>query len=146
MIQCIAVPGDRHIIDTLTTNDAGELVGRISGETAAKIAERRPGAVVCDLGEFAARVEAMDVSEPEPITAEDWDEALNCLPPMRWRTVNGVELFQCIERWSGRVTATYARIGSRYWTWKDLDCRPHVELADKAVRALRAIEPLTPTT
>ena len=49
------------------------------------------------------------------ITEEQWDEALNCLPPMRWEHRDGVERFLMVEMLSGSITAQYARLGSRYF-------------------------------
>lgn len=49
------------------------------------------------------------------ISADDWQEALNCLPPENWQKVLGVSIFRCSERLTGNITAHYAQVGSRYW-------------------------------
>lgn len=51
----------------------------------------------------------------EPIDSETWMDALECLPPMRWRRVAGVEFFQMSERMTGDITRTYARVGNNCW-------------------------------
>lgn len=48
------------------------------------------------------------------ITLDEWDDALNVLPPMKWRTVNGVESFMMSERLTGDITSCYARSGNTY--------------------------------
>jgi len=136
---CVAVPGQRHAIDAVTKVD-GELMGQFSNLPVATLIERNPGAIVCSLDQFAAEADELAITEPEPITKKQWWDALEALPPIRWRTVLGVELFQFSERYTGNVTGTYARIGARYWRWYDRDNEPHEQLAHKAGRALRRAE------
>lgn len=44
------------------------------------------------------------------IDEDRWDEMLNVLPPMRWRTVRGIEFFQMSEMLTGDLTGTFAKI------------------------------------
>lgn len=50
------------------------------------------------------------------ITVEQYDDALGCLPPQKWQTVDGVNLFQISEHASGNITAHYAVYKGRYFT------------------------------
>jgi hypothetical protein len=50
------------------------------------------------------------------ITAAQWDEALNVLPPLRWGQRDGVERFCMSEFYSDTLTHQYARVGSTYCT------------------------------
>ncbi len=133
------MPGQRHVIDGVVLVD-GQQMGQFSHLPVATIIERNPGAVVCSLDKFADAADELAITEPEPITKEQWWGALEALPPISWRTVLGVELFQFSERYTGNITGTYARIGSRYWHWYDRDRAPHEELAHKAGRALAKLE------
>ena len=42
------------------------------------------------------------------ITAEEWEEMLNVLPPKAWVTYNGVEMFCMSEFYTGSFTTQYA--------------------------------------
>ena len=53
------------------------------------------------------------------ITGEDFDYALNVLPPVGWRTASGGEVFRISERTAGRVTAIYVALGGRFFTFQD---------------------------
>lgn len=50
------------------------------------------------------------------ISKKVWMLALEVLPPMRWAHVQGIEFFQCSEMTIGNITATYARIGNKFFT------------------------------
>ena len=52
----------------------------------------------------------------EEITEEQWTDALECLPPCRWMTVDGVNFFQMSERMCGSITGTYARYFGKCYT------------------------------
>ena len=84
-----------------------------------------------ELESLIAEFEAGMVTEPTPITAEQWDYALGVLPPSRWESCMGVELFHISELVSGSVASWYARIGNRYWAFNDLCTAKHEDLARK---------------
>lgn len=71
------------------------------------------------------------VTEPKPVTEEKWWDALEVLPPCRWKTVKGVELFHISERITADLVDWYARVGDRYFHFTDRSGRPMEELADK---------------
>ena len=50
------------------------------------------------------------------ITAEIFDEMLNVLPPLRWCTIRGIEMFCMSEMYTGTYTDQYARVGEKYYT------------------------------
>ena len=49
------------------------------------------------------------------IDEERWMDALECLPPRKWKTVDDVEIFQMSEMTAGDITAHYVRYGERYF-------------------------------
>ena len=49
-------------------------------------------------------------------TEEDFDDMLNCLPPLKWCTINGVEMFCMCEMLTGTYTSQYARCNGKYYT------------------------------
>lgn len=63
------------------------------------------------------------VTEPEPCTAEHWQNMLEILPPCRWQTVRGVNMFHVSERLVGNIVSWFARIGESHYTFNDhADC------------------------
>lgn len=64
----------------------------------------------------------------EPITAERFEEALNCLPPERWHHRAGSESFRLSERLSGPIASFFLRIGTDYWQINEDQSTTHGEL------------------
>jgi len=50
------------------------------------------------------------------IDKETYWEALECLPPEKWLTVEGVNLFRMCEYYTSNITAHYAKCQGRYFT------------------------------
>jgi hypothetical protein len=88
-----------------------------------------------ELDELMAAFESSQITEPAPESAKDFDYALGVLPPSRWTTCRGVELFAMSERISGLLTTWHAQLNGRYWTWTDLATAKHEELAAKVAQA-----------
>ena len=80
---------------------------------------------------LSATYHASLVTEPEPITAERWDDALTVLPPCRWRHVRGIELFHVSERIIADLVDWYARVGPLCFHFVDEARRDPDELAYK---------------
>lgn len=68
--------------------------------------------------DFCERRKKIFLGEPiQEITFDEWEEALECLPPMRWHTdKHGVNKFLLVEFYSGSFTSQYAKLGDRYFT------------------------------
>jgi hypothetical protein len=45
----------------------------------------------------------------QEITEEDWHDALEVLPPEKWETVRGVNIFRMSEYLAGNITAHYLK-------------------------------------
>lgn len=82
-----------------------------------------------------AHISAM-VTDPREISAEKFDEALCCLPPDRYHTAGGVEMFHISERITGDLVSWWGNIDGRYFTFNDRAGRFSTELADKFKGAL----------
>jgi hypothetical protein len=78
--------------------------------------------------------EAEDKEFPTPwveISHEKWDTMLNILPPCRWRTVRGVEMFFVSEAYVSNFHEHYARLGDRYFNRRCRTSVPYEDLADE---------------
>jgi len=60
----------------------------------------------------------------EPVTEEQYNDALDVLPPLYWVTCGGVEEFCMREMWTGSYTTQYAHVldTDQYYS-KMVDCR-----------------------
>jgi len=72
------------------------------------------------------------VTEPCEESKEHFWDALECLPPSKWRTVRGVEMFHICERITGDLVAWHCHVGERYATFNDRAGKPADEIAAKA--------------
>lgn len=118
------------IIDTLVEVE-GSYIGQYSRETLEQVSKRHPTVMIGDALEVAGQREAMMISEPEQITEEQFNEALECLPPEGWVRNKHTESFKMCEYYSGRITSIYARFADTYWTFKDIGGKTHVDIMDK---------------
>lgn len=72
---------------------------------------------VMTFDEFLQRQKtAMISGDIKETTEERFDEMLNILPPLKWCTIDGVEMFCMCEMYTGTYTNQYARIGNKYYT------------------------------
>jgi hypothetical protein len=51
----------------------------------------------------------------QKVTAERADEALNCLPPFRWRATQGMEAFAIGEPVTDRLMSWFVRLSSQWF-------------------------------
>lgn len=84
-------------------------------------------------------------AQPKPITAEQFEDALNVLPPWDWRTRDGIESFTLCEAYDtdeeGRlIYQRYFRIGTEHWCVLALRSTPVTDLVAMCRR------PNAPTT
>lgn len=63
--------------------------------------------------------------ELQEITEEQFEKALNVLPPLMWYTINGVEMFCMSEMYTDTYTTQYAKCNGNYY------CKM-VDIADKS--------------
>ena len=49
------------------------------------------------------------------ISEEEYNDALNVLPPLKWCTINGIEEFLMSEFYTGVYTTQYARYNNKYY-------------------------------
>jgi len=107
-------------LHTVTYTDAqGVERCAYSDLTVSEYLKANPGTVAISFDEALERIaKAEDAAYIKPwteISADAWMEALEVLPPQKWQTVDGVELFRMSEYTTGNITAHYARTGDRHF-------------------------------
>lgn len=58
-------------------------------------------------------------TDPQEITEADYWEMLEVLPPSRWHSVPGFQVFHVCEHISGDLVAWYASGKGKFYTWTD---------------------------
>ena len=109
-------------------------VGTWSGETIDQLRKSFPNAQAGTIEEFSVAVRESYRRPPQRITEEEWMDALESLPPMRWVRSNGFESFCFMEAITCNIHSIYARLGDTYWHMADdiQECTP--EAVEDAVR------------
>lgn len=120
-----------HVIDMIKVDEAGVQRGLYSGQTQDELSERYPGTQVIDVEGFWTMHSNAWRTEPEPSTEENFTFSLECMPPLDWQIVRGIESFKMEERLSANMTSIYARKEDRYWTFVDRDDLSAEEIASK---------------
>lgn len=74
------------------------------------------------------------------ITEERYDEMLNVLPPEKWQTVDGVNIFRISEYYSGNITDHYAALFGKYFYRTCRTTTPYSVLAAEVKEAYLKLE------
>ena len=74
---------------------------------------------------------------------EQYEDALECLPPRRWENVRGIELFIMSEAYTSNIHSHYARLGDRCFTRMCRTTEPYAELAAQVVQIIRSTSLIT---
>lgn len=131
------VPGARNII-AIQGKDG---LSTYSKQTHEEIIAENPGAQLLTYEEIEPMISAAEVAAyvapvEETTRAKFW-EMLEILPPMRWTTVRGVEMFRICEATCGNIRAIYARLGNRYFYCSDRDTVSNEEIAERVAAFAR---------
>jgi hypothetical protein len=125
--MCIYQRGKQYIetacpkdIQPYRSQYGGELFDDLIKELNSKLKDGDYPYEIMPLDDACLIIEEINVSthcKPwREITKEDWWDKLEILPPEKWETVSGVEIFRMMEYYTGNITSHYARIGDRYFT------------------------------
>ena len=143
MHHCIYQPGQRNIEtaclasdgETLKSPFTGELYSDLLTELNGKREEGSPEFQIMLLDSALPLMEeaqkAKYCSDWQEITEDDWYDALEVLPPEKWETVRGVNLFRISEYLTGNITAHYAKLRGKYFTRNCSTSETYEELAEQ---------------
>lgn len=136
-----------RVVYCTATHNIIDFVHAGAGETDDMAITRLKGKYGTALSAMPAH-EAQDLYEArfktpvEEITADDFDYALNVLPPVGWTHSRGAQSFRISERIAGRVTAIYVEMTGRHFRFHDDIRTPH----DQACERVLAFIAATPTS
>ena len=134
---CIYQPGKTHVVtasrETPPRNLDGETFDVILARLNSNLKNGEPAFQIVTIDDAADQIEEINRAQYcgpwREIDEETWWDALEVLPPEKWQTVGGVELFRMMEYLTGSITAHYARLGSRYFTRNASIATPYAQLA-----------------
>ena len=133
-------PGENMRPDLIDAayKDVNEVLrGQYSGCTHQELSTSYAGRsiVLMSMQEFNRQHDDALRTEPEEIAAEDWQRALEVMPPMKWQTLGGVESFRMTEFYSGSITTIYAKCDGRHWKFMDDADMPTEQVVAKVLTA-----------
>jgi hypothetical protein len=134
---CIYQQGKTHVVtasrETPPRNLDGETFDVVLARLNDNLREGETAFQIVTLDDAADQIEEINRAQYcgpwIEIDVETWWDALEVLPPEKWQTVGGVELFRMMEYLTGSITAHYARLGSRYFTRNASTATPYAQLA-----------------
>lgn len=122
--------GDNHgltIQDVVLSNGRGHY----GGKTLEEYREEYPLMMIVDWKQAHEWIEEYDKSEPQEISEDDFDYMLEVLPPVGWVRRVDCESFKMSERYHGDITSIIARIGDRFFSFKDVIYMNHDHIMEK---------------
>jgi hypothetical protein len=127
---CLAGEGE-----TLKSPYSGELFDALLAELNNKRQAGTPAFQIMPLEEAMPLMEeaqrAKYCSDWQEITEEEWYENLEVLPPEKWETVSGVNIFRLREYCIGNITAHFAKLDGKFFTRNCLTSETYEELAEQ---------------
>lgn len=121
-----------RMIDAVRRTESGEVVGFYSNQTHQSLeAEHKQKLLIGKSSVVSDMIEENHCTEPSPITEEQWEDALEALPPQDWKRVNGVESFKFMEYYWGNVTSIYCKTGKGCFVFKGRASMSAAEVAEK---------------
>lgn len=117
-----APDGRPEIIDLARIDADGEPRGLHSGESLPQLRRRYEGARLSASAQYRQAQEDAYRSAPQPCSEQAFLEALECLPPLDWKSRNGIESFKMSEFYCDGITTIYARdrVAGHCWTFRDV--------------------------
>lgn len=109
--------GETHIQTTITNGYADYTKGK---RPEAYLDELGSGFVCIPIGQAIELIEKAGekkyIKPWEEITEEKWEDWLTVLPPEKWKTIDGVNIFRISERQTGNITRHCAEYQGKYYT------------------------------
>jgi hypothetical protein len=140
---CIYQPGNTHIEtaclasegETLRSPFTGAAFDALLSELNDKREAGSPAFQIMPLEEAMPLMEeaqhAKYCSDWKEITEEEWDDALEVLPPEKWETVRGVNIFRMCEYLTGDITAHFASLRGKFFARNCSTSETYEELAEQ---------------
>ena len=134
----VETPFPGHIVTILTDGGRSQFGGETLDELKARYANPLRVVDGQTLDEMFRVFEEGCKTLPATETEDEFRYALECLPPCKWRTVAGVEMFHISERIRGNLVSWHFRIGDWHGTATRDAAEDPARLSEMAGAAYRA--------
>lgn len=130
------IPEKLYIQDEIVIND-GRYVGRYSNKTLEEQREEYPLMVIISYDEVVELINNAAKTAVSEITAERFNDMLECMWPLGWHNGVGSESFKFAEMYTGKITSIFAYFTDeatqkrRYFTFRDLVTIGHSEIISR---------------
>lgn len=140
---CIYQPGQTHIECACLAENGEELKSVYTGELFLDLLHklnkrRQEGSCAFQIMPLNDALPMLEEAEKSKY-CEEWREipegawwaSLEALPPEKWQTVRGVEIFRMREYLTGNITAHYARLRGKFFSRNCLTSETYEDLAEQ---------------
>jgi hypothetical protein len=119
--NCIYTPGETSIHTTTYFDEFGvEYCHYTDGKTVAEYLKDKPKAVLMPFDQAVDEIRTVEdwrlIKPFKEISENEYEYALEVLPPQKWLDVNGVNIFRMSEYTTGNITAHYASYNGKYYS------------------------------
>jgi len=122
--RCVYCEPEHRLLDELQPGETvAEAIGRFSDEF--------EGLVVIEMEEAFRRQDDAAKTEPVEVTEAEYAEKLDLLPPIGLVWTRAAGSFKLMEPYIGGVHEIYARLGGRYFRFRDLVTMQHDDICAK---------------
>lgn len=133
------VPGNIYIEDSARPDATGVYRSRCRGHTIEEMRVKAPGVLLRSWDEAMPEIKAAEravyARPPKGITAEQFDEMLNVLPPMKWERRGASESFMICEATTGSLRSIFCRVGDKFYEMCDETRLTHDEILARVAAA-----------
>lgn len=118
------IPGRNTAQDGAVLNKDGEYIGMWSGKTLDAYKVEYPTMILVSLDELQVQVAEAAKQPVSEIDAEKYNDSLEVMPPMNWRSENGHSSFMFVEMYTMDITNIFVEMKindteKRYFTLRD---------------------------
>lgn len=130
------IPGELHIQDEIVIKN-GSYVGRYCNKTLEEQREEHPEMVIISYDEVTELINNAAKTAVSEITADRFNDMLECMWPLGWHNGVGSESFKFAEMHTGKITDIFAYFTDeatqkrRYFTFRDLVTIGHSEIISR---------------
>ena len=121
--------------EVLKSPYGGELFEELVSELNAKREDGTPEYQIMKLDDAMPLIEAAQKAEYcgdwQEISEDEWYENLEVLPPEKWETVRGVNIFRMCEYLTGNITAHFAKLHGKFFTRNCSTRETYEEMAEQ---------------
>lgn len=112
--------GETHIQDILIESINGVFRSQCQGLTLHEYNEKNGGGfIACTLDYACEEIDRINderyIKPFQEITEQIYHEMIECLPPDKWQTIDGVNIFRMSEYMTGNITGHYVNYEGKYY-------------------------------